>query len=175
MAMKCLVCSLGCFLTTHGRAGRIMSLFVGYRRHQTLWKMTEWEKVDAALYQLANPPRCHCGVSAILITPSQWNAFTPLYHCGLLDYVSVLMKWIYFDRCYWCAHYNISLATFSFRREGSRLVTSRSTTMDPNRIGLLSINLRSFKQASSHGHAQRCLTISASVVSRLTKELFRSS
>jgi hypothetical protein len=27
-------------------------------------EMTEAEKVDAALRRLANPPRCHCGVSA---------------------------------------------------------------------------------------------------------------
>jgi len=45
--------------------------------------------------------------------------------------------------------------------------------MDPNRTGLLSMNLRSLKQALSHGHAQRCWTISASVASQLMKELLR--
>ena len=47
--------------------------------------------------------------------------------------------------------------------------------MDPNCTGLLSMNLWSFKQALSHGHAQRCQTVSASVASRLAKELFRLS
>ena len=73
------------------------------------------------------------------------------------------------------AHTNVTLGTFVFCREGSHLVTLRSTTMDPNRTGLVTMNLRSFKQALSHGHAQRCWTISASVASRLAKELFRLS
>jgi hypothetical protein len=44
--------------------------------------------------------------------------------------------------------------------------------MDLNRTGLLSMNLQSLKQVSSHVHAQRCLTVSTSVASRLAKELF---
>ena len=51
-------------------------------------EMTEAEKVDAALRRLANPPRCHCGVSVRLTTPSQRGAFTAFYRCGLPDYVS---------------------------------------------------------------------------------------
>jgi hypothetical protein len=50
--------------------------------------MTEEEKVDAALHRLANPPRCHCGVSAMLTTPSQRGAFTAFYRCGLPGSVS---------------------------------------------------------------------------------------
>jgi hypothetical protein len=51
-------------------------------------EMTEAEKVDAALRRLANPPRCHCGVSVRLTTPNQRGAFTAFYRCGLSDYVS---------------------------------------------------------------------------------------
>jgi hypothetical protein len=47
--------------------------------------------------------------------------------------------------------------------------------MDPNHTGLLCMKLRSLKQALSHGHAQRCRTVSASMASRLAKELFRLS
>jgi hypothetical protein len=47
--------------------------------------------------------------------------------------------------------------------------------MDPNHSGLLNMNLQSLKKALSHGHARRCWTVSASVASRLTKELFRLS
>jgi hypothetical protein len=50
--------------------------------------MIETEKVDATLRSQANPPRCHCGVSTLLTTPSQPGALTPFYRCGLLDYVS---------------------------------------------------------------------------------------
>jgi hypothetical protein len=51
-------------------------------------EMTEAEKVDIALRCLANPPKCHYGVSALLTTLSQRRAFTPFYRCGLPDYVS---------------------------------------------------------------------------------------
>ena len=40
--------------------------------------MTEAEKVDAALRRLANPSKYHCGVLALLTTPSQCRAFTAL-------------------------------------------------------------------------------------------------
>ena len=136
--------------------------------------MTEAEKVDVALRRLANPPRCHCGVSVRLTTPSQRGAFTAFYHYGLPDYVSSHESNLSLSLYAFCT-YNVTLGTFVFYREGSHLVTLRSTTMDPNCTGLQSMNLRSFKQALSHGHAQRCRAISASVASRLAKELFRLS
>jgi hypothetical protein len=64
-------------------------------------EMIEAEKVDAALRRLANPPKCHCGVSALLTTPSQHRAFTPFYRCGLPDYVS-------------CHEINLSLSLYAF-------------------------------------------------------------
>jgi hypothetical protein len=134
-------------------------------------KMTEAEKVDAALRRLANPPKCHCGVSARLTTPTQCRAFTAFYRCGLPDYVSCHASNLFVSLYVFC-RYNVTLGTCVFCREGSHLVTLTSTTMDPNRTGLLSMNLWSLKQALSHGHAQRCPTVSASVASRLAKELF---
>ena len=131
--------------------------------------MTEAEKVDAALHRLANPPRCHCGVSARLTTPSQREAFTAFYRCGLPDYVSSHESNLSLSLYAFCT-YNVTLGTCVFYREGSNLVTLRSITMDPNRTGLLSMDLRSLKQALSHGQAQRYRTISASVASRLAKE-----
>jgi hypothetical protein len=38
-------------------------------------KMTDAEKVYAALRRLANPPKCNCGVSVLLTTPNQRGAF----------------------------------------------------------------------------------------------------
>ena len=147
-------------------------------------EMIEAEKVDATLRHLVNPPRCHCGVLARLTTPSQRWAFTAFYRCGLPDYVSSHESNLSLSLYVFCT-YNVALQTCVFCREGSHLVTLRSTTMDPNRTGLLSMNLWSFKQALSHscttmdpnhiGHAQRCQNISASVASRLVKELFRLS
>ena len=138
-------------------------------------EMTEAEKVDAALRRLANPPRCHCGVSARLTTPSQCGAFTIFYRCGLPDYVSSHESNLSLSLYMFCT-YNVTLGIcVFFCRERSHLVTLKSTTMDQNRTGLQSMNLRSFKQALSHGHAQRCRTVSASVASRLVKELFRLS
>ena len=136
--------------------------------------MTETENVDTSLRRLANPPKCNCGVSALLTTPSQRGAFTAFYRCGLPDYVSSHENNLSLSLYAFCT-YNVTLGTFVFCIDGSHLVSLRSTTMDPNRTGLLSMNLRSFKQAFSHGHAQRCRTISASVASRLAKELFRLS
>jgi hypothetical protein len=133
--------------------------------------MTEAEKVDSALRRLANPPKCNYGVSALLTTPSQRGAFTAFYHCGLPDYVSCHECNLSLSLYVFCT-YNVTLGTFVFCREGSHLVTLRSTIMDPNRIGLLTMNLWSLKQALSHGHAQRCRSVSANVASRLVKELF---
>jgi hypothetical protein len=135
-------------------------------------EMTEAEKVDAALRRLANPPKCNYGVSVLLTTLSQRGAFTAFCHRGLPDYVNSHESNLSL-RLYAFCTYNVTLGTFVFCREGSHLVTLRSITMDPNRTGLLSMNLRSLKQALSHGHAQRCQTISANVASRLAKELFR--
>ena len=70
-------------------------------------EMTEGEKVDAALKRLANPPRCHCGLSAILTTPSQRGAFTPFYRCGLPDYVSAHAINLFSEVLCFFAHYNI--------------------------------------------------------------------
>jgi hypothetical protein len=103
-------------------------------------KMTEAEKVDAALRRLANPPRCHGGVSAQLTTPSQRGAFTAFYHCGLSDYVSSHESNLSLSLYVFCT-YNVTLGIFVFCKEGSHLVTLRSTT---NRTGLQSMNLRSF-------------------------------
>jgi len=137
-------------------------------------EMIEAEKVDAALRRLANPPRCPCGALTRLTTPSQHGALTAFYRCGLSDYVSSHESNLSLSLYTFCT-YNVAIGTCVFCREGSHLVTLRSTTMDPNHTGLLSMNLRSFKQALSHGHAQRCRTVSASVASRLVKELFRLS
>jgi hypothetical protein len=136
--------------------------------------MIEAEKVDAALRGRANPPRCHCRVSALLTTPSQPRAFSPFYHCGLPDYVSSHESNLSLSLYAFCT-YNVTIGTFVFCREGFHHVTLRSTTMDPNHSGLLNMNLQSLKKALSHGHARRCRTVSASVASRLTKELFRLS
>ena len=133
--------------------------------------MTEAENVDTSLRHLANPPKCNCGVSTLLTTPSQRGAFTAFYRYGLPDYVSSHESNLSLSLYAFCT-YNVTLGTCVFCREGSHLVTLRSTTMDPNRTGLLSMTLQSFKQALSHGHAQRCRTVSASVASRLAKELF---
>ena len=133
--------------------------------------MTEAEKVDAALRRLANPPRCYCGVSAQLTTPSLRGAFIAFYRYGFPDYVSSHENNLSLSLYAFCT-YNVTLGTFVFCREGSHLVTLRSTTMDPNRTGLLTMNLRSLKQALSHGHTQRCWTVSASVASRFAMELF---
>jgi hypothetical protein len=136
-------------------------------------KMTE-AKVDVVLRRRANPTRCHCGVSALLTTPSQPGAFTAFYHYGLPHYVSSHESKLSLSLYAFCI-YNVTVGTFVFCREGSHLVTLRSTTIDPNRTGLLSMNLQSFKQALSHVHARRCRTISASVALRLAKELFHLS
>ena len=136
--------------------------------------MTETENVDTSLRRLANPPKCNYAVSALLTTPSQRGAFTAFYRCGLPDYVSSHEINLSLSLYAFCT-YNVTLGTFVFYREGSHLVTLRSTIMDPNRTSLLSMNLWSFKQALNHGHAQRCRTVSASVASRLTKELFHLS
>jgi hypothetical protein len=105
-------------------------------------KMAEAENVDATLRCLANPPRCHCGVSVLLTTPGQRGAFTAFYRCGLSDYVSSHESNLSLSLYVFCT-YNVTLGTFVFCREGSHLV--RSTTMDPNRTGLLSMNLRCLK------------------------------
>ena len=76
-------------------------------------EMTEAEKVDAALHRLANPPRCHCGVSAQLTTPSQHGAFTALYHCGLPDYVSSHESNLSLSLYALCTC-NVRLGTFGF-------------------------------------------------------------
>ena len=107
-------------------------------------EMTEAEKVDVALRRLANPPKCNCGVSVLLTTPSQRGTFTAFYRCGLPDYVSSHESNLSLSLYAFCTC-NVTLGTFGFCREGSHLVTLRSTTMDPNRTGLLSINLWSLK------------------------------
>jgi len=103
-------------------------------------EMTKEEKTDTSLYRLANPPRCHYGVLAILTTPSQRGAFTPFYRCGLPCSVSCHAINPFGSFSLFCT-YNITVATFVFCREGSHNVTLRSTIMDPNRTGLLSMNL----------------------------------
>ena len=100
-------------------------------------EMTEAKKVDAALRRLANPPRCHCGVSTILTYPSQRGAFT-LPSTGVDCHGHAINL---FQSFYVFYTYNITLGTFSFCSEGSHLVTLRSTIMDPNCTGLLSMNL----------------------------------
>jgi hypothetical protein len=113
--------------------------------------MTETEKVDAALRRLANPPKCNCGVSALLTTLSQRRAFTAFYRCGLPDYVSCHESNISLSLYAFCTC-NVTLGTFVFCREGFHLMALRSTTIDSNRTGLLTMNLRSLKQALSHVH-----------------------
>jgi hypothetical protein len=76
-------------------------------------EMTKVEKVDAALRRLANPPRCHCGVSARLITPSQRGAFTTFYHCGLPYYVSSHETNLSLSLYAFCT-YNVTLGTCVF-------------------------------------------------------------
>jgi len=98
--------------------------------------MTKEEKIGASLYHLANPPRCHCGVSTILTYPSQHGAFT-LPSTGVDCHGHAINL---FQSFYVFYTYNITLGTFSFCSEGSHLVTLRSTIMDPNRTGLLSMN-----------------------------------
>lgn len=104
--------------------------------------MTEEEKIDASLYRRANPPHCHYGLSAVLVTLSQRGAFTPFYRCGLPDSVSSHAMNVFGSFYVFCT-YNITLKTFDFCREGSHRVSLRSTIMDPYRTGLLSMNLQS--------------------------------
>lgn len=47
--------------------------------------------------------------------------------------------------------------------------------MDPKRIGLRSMNLNVLKPALRSGHAPSCRMLSASVASRLKKELYHLS
>ena len=79
--------------------------------------MIEVEKVDAALCHLANPPRCHCGVSARLTTPSQRGAFTAFYRCGLPDYVSSHESNLSLSLYAFCT-YNVTLGTCVFLQRG---------------------------------------------------------
>ena len=76
-------------------------------------EMTEAEKVDATLQHLANPPRCHCGVSMRLTTPSQRGAFTAFYRCGLPDYVSSHKSNLSLSLYAFCT-YNVTLGTCVF-------------------------------------------------------------
>ena len=80
-------------------------------------KMKEAEKVDAALRRLANSPKCHCGVSALLTTPSQRGAFTSFYRCGLLDYVSCHVSNLSLSLYAFCT-YNVTLGTCVFLQRG---------------------------------------------------------
>jgi hypothetical protein len=77
--------------------------------------MIKAEKVDAALRHRANPPRCHCGVSALLTTPSQPGAFTPFYRCGLPDYVSSPESNLSLSLYAFCT-YNVTVGTFFLQR-----------------------------------------------------------
>jgi hypothetical protein len=80
-------------------------------------EMTEAEKVDAALHCRANPPRCHCGVSVRLTTPTQRGAFTAFYHCGLPDYVSCHGSNLSLSFYAFCT-YNVTLGTCVFLQRG---------------------------------------------------------
>jgi hypothetical protein len=79
-------------------------------------EMIEAEKVDIALRGRANPPRCHCRVSALLTTPSQPRAFSPFYRCGLPDYVSSHESNLSLSLYVFCT-YNVTIGTFVFFTE----------------------------------------------------------
>jgi hypothetical protein len=78
-------------------------------------KLIEAEKLTAALRRLMNPPRCHCGLSARLTTPSKPGAFIPFYYYGLPDAVSYHESKVSLSSSAFCI-YNVILATLFFCR-----------------------------------------------------------
>jgi hypothetical protein len=54
--------------------------------------MKNLEKLYATLDRHGNPPKCHCDKVAVLQEPSKDGLFTPFYHCGEHDNVSI--RWM---------------------------------------------------------------------------------
>ena len=79
--------------------------------------MRKAEKVDTALRCVANPPKCHYGVSTLLTTSSQCRAFTPFYRCGLPDYISSHKRNVTLSLYAFCT-YNVTLGTCVFLQTG---------------------------------------------------------
>jgi hypothetical protein len=80
-------------------------------------KLIEAEKLTAALRRLMNPPRCHCGLSAWLTTPSKPGAFIPFYYSGLPDAISYHESKVSLSSFVFCTH-NVILATLVFLQRG---------------------------------------------------------
>jgi len=137
-------------------------------------EMTEEEKMRASFHRLSNPPFCKCGISATLTNPSRRDLFTPFFRCRLPNPVSYHAINGFVRLFVFCTYY-IHLSHLYFCREGFHLVILRSTFTDPKRIGLQSMTFYVLKPALRSGHAQGCLMLSASVASRLKKELFHLS
>jgi hypothetical protein len=92
------------------------------------------EKLYAAMDRRVNPPKCHYDKVVVLQEPSKNELFTPFYRCGERDNVSIPLIILFFELI--CV---IDIVTLY--REVSQLVTLRSTSMDPNRTGLLRMRL----------------------------------
>jgi hypothetical protein len=60
-------------------------------------KMTNMEKLYAAMDHRVNPPKCHCDKVVVLQEPSMDILFTPFYRCGEHDNVSIPSIILFFE------------------------------------------------------------------------------